>query len=196
MFKSFTQSIDQFVLERNWDQYHTLKNIIASHVCEVAELLEAVLSGDKVEAEKELGDCFSTLFCVYRIAGIDIDQCITWKTPEKEAYNHLSEKLNRELDLHFLTQYLSIQSAFLQETFLWIKDEDTIEYIKEVPIDLFITPFIITLACCHLLGKDSLTVMNNKLEQTQKKYRVGEKDSKEALRKMNLEKSLKRSCQC
>ena len=67
MYKEFEDDIEQFITERGWDQYHTIKNLIGAHVCETAELLELFTEGEYKknldEVKKELGDCFVTLFC-------------------------------------------------------------------------------------------------------------------------------------
>jgi len=46
--------IDQFAKERNWEQFHTLKNLILALVGEVGELAEIVQWKTDVEIEAEL----------------------------------------------------------------------------------------------------------------------------------------------
>lgn len=190
MYKNFERRLNQFIIDRSWDQYHTVRNLIMAHVCEVAELLELFTVGDyksdRVELKKEVGDCFITLFCLYRKAEIDISKHLS-----KDPIKTLSDKFG-ELSPQFLAQLLSVKAAFLQEAFLWIKDEEALNYVDEVPISLFSLPFEITLALAHLLGFDPLETMNEKLDYTAQKYSLEFAGSDTILKEMNKKKSIKR----
>jgi NTP pyrophosphatase (non-canonical NTP hydrolase) len=186
MYKEFEKDIDLFIKERNWDRYHTVKNLIGAHVCETAELLELFISGDYKkeldEVKKELGDCFVTLFCLYRKINFSIG-------------DHLEEKLYHDGSIECLIKVLTVKACFLQEAFLWVAEDECLEYVKEIPVSLLTEPFKICLTLCHLLKEQPLEIMNRKLSLIRKKYCLSSSNH-EHLKKLNKKKSERRGSKC
>lgn len=58
--------INQFVTERNWDQFHTGSNLAKSLVLEASELLELYQWSDEVESVERLAEELADVF-VYSI---------------------------------------------------------------------------------------------------------------------------------
>lgn len=80
---SLTQALREFVAERDWEQYHDLKNLSMALASETGELLaefrwmtpeqSAALDGAKVERVRaEVGDVLLTLLMFADRAGIDL----------------------------------------------------------------------------------------------------------------------------
>ena len=75
--------INQFVAEREWDQFHTPKNLAMAMIVEAAEVVEhfqwdtpqesAALSDErKIEIGHELADTFVYLLRIAEVCGIDL----------------------------------------------------------------------------------------------------------------------------
>ncbi|MCH9621456.1 MAG: hypothetical protein S4CHLAM20_08760 [Chlamydiia bacterium] len=200
MFKSFELDVNNFIEERRWDKFHSLKNVISGHVCEVAELLEVftLFDIDKEfdEVKKEIGDVFITLFCIYRVLNLDIHQYVDYENPEKTAFDYIQTITNKKLTPELLVSLQSVKAGFMQESFLWIEDKESKNYAQEIPIELFTTPFLIALALCYSLNLSAIEVMSQKLAYTAKKYSLDFACDDSILQSMNKTKALKRGKQC
>lgn len=98
--ESMTQQVIQFRDDRNWKQFHTLKNLIVSLNLEASELLEltqwktddALMQGktDSIFAQAlgdECADVFMYLLLVAEAGGIDL-MAATKKKIEKNAQRY------------------------------------------------------------------------------------------------------------
>jgi dCTP diphosphatase len=101
---SLQTKIDQFVSERDWDQFHSLKNLSMALSVESAELLELFQwlkeeeanripeDPKKLEALKdELADVFYYLLQISAKSGIDLEQALLDKI-DKNAAKYPVEK--------------------------------------------------------------------------------------------------------
>ena len=83
------KEVDKFVEERNWEQYHTPKNLVMALSGEVGELIECFqwLNDDDIEdvknspeklipIEHEIADVFIYLVRIANKMGIDIEDAV------------------------------------------------------------------------------------------------------------------------
>jgi NTP pyrophosphatase (non-canonical NTP hydrolase) len=79
------QRIANFAREREWERYHTLKNLACAVSVEAGELLELMLWQDDVPAdrrarvEEEVADVAICLLNLCQVAGIDLASAIEHK---------------------------------------------------------------------------------------------------------------------
>jgi dCTP diphosphatase len=92
----------QIVKERDWEKFHTLKNISTNLVCEAAELLEIFTWMSDAECENlsetkhqqledEIGDVLFTLFLICQKTNIDLATAFLQKI-EKTKQKYPVEK--------------------------------------------------------------------------------------------------------
>ena len=87
--KKLNETVDEFVEERNWEQYHTPKNLVMALSGEVGELNECFqwLNDDDIEdvknspeklipIEHEIADVFIYLIRIANKMGIDVEDAI------------------------------------------------------------------------------------------------------------------------
>ena len=87
--KKLNETVDEFVEERNWEQYHTPKNLVMALSGEVGELNECFQwlndadiedvknSPDKlIPIEHEIADVFIYLIRIANKMGIDIEDAV------------------------------------------------------------------------------------------------------------------------
>ena len=92
------QLIQQFVSERNWEQFHTPKNLAMSISIEAAELMELFQWTDNVESARrsslephrtrlaeELADVFCYAISLANATGLDISEAIRSKLVKNRA---------------------------------------------------------------------------------------------------------------
>lgn len=68
------QALEAFVAERDWEQFHTVENLIKSIMIEGAELLECVQWGgeyDPADVREELADVLT--YCQLLAAKLELD---------------------------------------------------------------------------------------------------------------------------
>lgn len=92
----WTERIRQFAQERDWEQFHTPKNLAMALSVEASELVEIfqwmtpeqaveVMSGDKARAvQDELADILTYLLRFADVTGIDLDAALTTKSADNE----------------------------------------------------------------------------------------------------------------
>jgi NTP pyrophosphatase (non-canonical NTP hydrolase) len=92
------KNVQEFVREREWEQYHTPKNLsmaIATEAAEVMEPFKWVKSDDslehfkqhRAEIEDEIADVLITVLCFANSTGIDISSAFKKKLAEiKKKY--------------------------------------------------------------------------------------------------------------
>jgi dCTP diphosphatase len=92
------QEINQFVTERDWDQFHTLKNLVCALNVESSELLEIFqwLKDEQVDefmqdskkrekVEDEIADIFVYLMRILSKTNIDLEQVVRKKMAKNAA---------------------------------------------------------------------------------------------------------------
>ncbi len=96
--ESLKQIVKRFVKERDWEQYHNLKDLSVAITIESTELMEhflwrdstetlSVLDNNKVEIENEVADIAILLFDFCNIAKIDLSNAVLTKLEiNKEKY--------------------------------------------------------------------------------------------------------------
>ena len=83
-------TVEQFVQERDWQQYHSAKNLSISIACEAAELLELfqwvelkdsheIVTKRKTDVEHELADIVVAVMCFCNRFNIDLSTIIMQK---------------------------------------------------------------------------------------------------------------------
>lgn len=92
----WTERIRQFAQERDWEQFHTPKNLAMALSVEASELVEIfqwmtpeqsaeVMSGDKARAvQDEVADILTYLLRFADVTGIDLDAALTAKAADNE----------------------------------------------------------------------------------------------------------------
>ena len=83
--EDFIKRIDAFALERDWDQFHSVRNLVLAMVGEVGELAEVFqwVSDDQVEAflakpenqvklQEELADVLMYALRLASVSGLDV----------------------------------------------------------------------------------------------------------------------------
>lgn len=196
MFKEFEKSLNAFVIDRDWDKYNHIKNITMNLCCEATELLEFFTLYNYTdhlgEVKKEIGDCFISLFSIYRVLNFDINSYISKKDFGMQAIEHIKKTIKKEPTPDLLIKYFCVRTGFLQEPFIWIEDKDSKSYKNNFPLKTLLEPFIILLALCHLLSIDPFIAMNEKLQLTAEKYSLKLAKNEDSIRIMNEEKIKKR----
>ncbi len=196
MFKSYIDELDEFITSRNWNSYHHIKNLTTAHSCEVAELMELFTlceyKDHLKEVKEEIGDCFLSLFTIFRVLSFDIHKHFQSDSLEKRAFETLSEKFNHSLTPEVLVKYLVVRAGFLQEAFLWISEEESRKYINTLPEKTLLEPFTILLALCYSLDVACLEIMYHKFHLVKKKYSSELAINEELLHSMNKDKIQKR----
>jgi NTP pyrophosphatase (non-canonical NTP hydrolase) len=91
-----TEIVMKIVSERDWQQFHTIKNLITNLVCESTELMEPFIWLDDQDAENllttvkrenvedEIGDVFMTLIMICEKTNIDLEQALLNKMKKIE----------------------------------------------------------------------------------------------------------------
>ena len=82
----------QFVAERDWEQFHSPKNLVMGLSCEVAELMEHFLWMDNETSRRvlddpanrepiadELADVTLYILCLCNTLGLDLSECVAAK---------------------------------------------------------------------------------------------------------------------
>ncbi|MFJ6132645.1 nucleotide pyrophosphohydrolase [Janibacter terrae] len=87
----WTERIRQFAQERDWEQFHTPKNLAMALSVEASELVEIfqwmtpeqaaeVMSGEKARAvQDEVADILTYLLRLADVLGVDLDDALTAK---------------------------------------------------------------------------------------------------------------------
>ena len=101
--------VSQFIKEREWEKYHTPKNVAVSVVLEASELLEHFqwappapeeLSAQKIEEiGEELSDVLAYLFSLANVLNIDISTAMTKKMAKnrlKYPQEEVKENKNKQ----------------------------------------------------------------------------------------------------
>ncbi len=84
------QQVEDFIAEREWNQFHSPKNLAMNLACEVAELMEHFLwvethkadqlfADNPQEIEHEIADIAFGLFALCNRLGIDLSDCMKRK---------------------------------------------------------------------------------------------------------------------
>ncbi|MGP6178201.1 nucleotide pyrophosphohydrolase [Microbacterium sp. A196] len=95
-----------FVVERDWDQFHSPENLAKSISIEAAELLELYQWGqqpNQARVEEELADVLTYCFQLATKLGVDIDEIVLnklEKTRVKYPVELSKGSVNRYADLH------------------------------------------------------------------------------------------------
>lgn len=82
------QALRTFVVEREWDQFHSPENLAKSISIEAAELLELYQWGqqpDQERVEEELADVLTYCFQLATRLGVDIDEIVLSKLEKTRA---------------------------------------------------------------------------------------------------------------
>lgn len=99
----WTERIRQFAQERDWEQFHTPKNLAMALSVEASELVEIfqwmtpeqsaeVMSGDKARAvQDEVADILTYLLRFADVTGIDLDAALTAKAADNERRYTVAE---------------------------------------------------------------------------------------------------------
>lgn len=99
----WTERIRAFAQERDWEQFHTPKNLAMALSVEASELVEIfqwmtpeqaahVMSGDKAQAvQDEVADILTYLMRFADVTGIDLDAALTAKA-ESNAQRYPAEE--------------------------------------------------------------------------------------------------------
>ena len=88
--KKLNETVDEFVEERNWEQYHTPKNLVMALSGEVGELIEIfqwlspeesnnLSEKDLQSSKEEMADILIYLIRLSNILGIDLEDAVTEK---------------------------------------------------------------------------------------------------------------------
>lgn len=84
------EKVEQFISEREWNQFHSPKNLAMNLACEAAELMEHFLwvetnkadqlyQDNKQEIEHEIADIAFGLFALCNRLGLDLSECMERK---------------------------------------------------------------------------------------------------------------------
>lgn len=159
MFTTLLSDLRQFVIERDWMQYHSPQNMATTLLVESLELLEHFLSGanlDQKELENEIGDL---LHCIL----LTMDALQISPPAKVKAY----EPLNKPITLE-----LSIKLRAFMHHFLWQRPNQaysgSLEEIEAHLNDLLAIHFEL----CKELKIDPIAATYQKLELNRKKYPV------------------------
>lgn len=192
MYKEIQKDLEVFLKERNWDEYHCMKNLVMALSCECAELLECFTVKDHkdnlVEVKEEIGDCFISLLSIYRNVNFDIHAHLPGDgSVEEHGFNQIKQEYHSELDVEFLVKLLMVRTGFLLEPYIWVEELNV-----DLPVKTLMQPFYILAALCHLLKFSSHSAIFEKLEKARKKYPIEVAKNKDLLQSMLLKKIPKR----
>ena len=87
-YESLASALRDFVVERDWGQFHTPENLAKSISIEAAELLELFQWDDNCDAEnvqKELADVLTYCFLLADKLGVTPDEIVLQKLEETGA---------------------------------------------------------------------------------------------------------------
>lgn len=188
--ESLIIELNEFVKERNWDQFHHRKSIVMCLCVEISELFENfiqistqdsffIMQDPKYarEIQQEIGDVFNCFLLLSNLFNLNILQISSqvsgapFETIE-ELQMKLSEKGSREPPKSLISE-LVVRSGRLMEHFLWVKEEEinakpaTDEFISS-----FMHVFFCFLALCDQLGIDPIVASQKKLVILREKYPV------------------------
>lgn len=85
---SVRQALEAMVAERDWEQFHTVENLIKGVMIEAAELLECVQWDDNADPDRvreELADVFTYCHLLAAKLGLDPDQIVLDKLESTKA---------------------------------------------------------------------------------------------------------------
>ena len=85
---SVCRALEAMVAERDWEQFHTVENLIKGVVLEAAELLECVQWNDDADPDRvreELADVFTYCHLLAAKLGLDPDQIVLEKLESTKA---------------------------------------------------------------------------------------------------------------
>jgi NTP pyrophosphatase (non-canonical NTP hydrolase) len=158
MFISLLSDLRQFVIERDWMQYHSPQNMATTLHVETTELLEHFLPDAKIsqkELENELGDL---LHCIL----LTMD-ALKIEPPASLKPYHPSHPLALEL---------SIKLRAFMSHFLWLRPNESYRgTLSELSI-LLEELLLIHFELCKQLKVDPIEATYQKLELNRKKYPV------------------------
>lgn len=101
----FKKEVVNFVEERNWNKYHTPKNLVQAINCEAGELSQLLLFRDYTKEEilknktlhtniaDEIADVFIYLISLINVLGLDLSQSFINKM-EKNKKKYSSKEFN------------------------------------------------------------------------------------------------------
>lgn len=81
MLEKLERQLKKFVEERDWDQFHSAKNLSTQLTVEAAELLEHFIWNDNLdqidleEVKHEIGDVFNCLVLLAMKCNVDLFEC-------------------------------------------------------------------------------------------------------------------------
>ena len=91
MFDKLQEELNQFVRERDWDQFHSPKNLAIDISVEAAELLEHFIwhevPQDLEGVKEEIGDVMMGLMLMAKKLNLDLEECVRDKI-QKTAKNY------------------------------------------------------------------------------------------------------------
>jgi len=159
MFTTLLLDLRQFVIERDWMQYHSPQNMATTLLVEGTELLEHFLSGaktDQTELRHEIGDF---LHCIL----LTMDALNITPPSTLKLYDSLNKNIPIELSKKL--------RAFMHH-FLWLRPNQSysglLEEIETCLNDLLIIHFEL----CKQLKIDPFLATYEKLELNRKKYPI------------------------
>lgn len=86
--RSPTDALKQFILERDWSQFHSQENLAKSISIEAAELLECFQWGSEAEKDRvvdELADVLTYCLLLADKLGVDANDIVLRKLKETQA---------------------------------------------------------------------------------------------------------------
>lgn len=107
-YKKIVEILSQFNKDRDWEQFHNLKDLSAAIAIETSELqehflwvknneIESVLSKKRVEIEDEFADIFCYMILFAQKANIDIENAVLDKI-KKSSEKYPVEKAKGKAD--------------------------------------------------------------------------------------------------
>ena len=102
-FTSLQSDLSQFAAERDWEQFHSVRNLLLALVGEIGELAEILqwvddadidkflCEGGRDRVEEELADIILYTVRLAQQAGVDLDAAVTTKL-QKNAIRYPMEK--------------------------------------------------------------------------------------------------------
>ena len=97
MFDKLQEELDQFVAERDWDQFHSPKNLAVDISVEAGELLEHFTWHDMPDeltgVKEEIGDVMMGVMLLAKKLNLDLEECVREKIAKtaKKYPVHLSK---------------------------------------------------------------------------------------------------------
>lgn len=109
----FKDKVKQFVKERDWEQFHSPKNLSMDISIEAAELMElflwcksenslTIFKEKEQDVKDEVADIFMALLCFCNVTGIDLEQAFLSKlkrTAQKYPVEKCKGKSTKYTDL-------------------------------------------------------------------------------------------------